>query len=113
MVTVKSFSRKENKEGKEFITLELQGDPVFVQNKQTGKYYMTAKSASISTTFDAITAQSLLGREIPGRIEKVPCDEYSITDETTGEVITISHRYEYLPEGATVPLMAVVSNQAA
>jgi hypothetical protein len=55
----------------------------------------------------------LIGREISGRIEKVPCEEYEYTVEETGEVITLSHRWEFLPENAPTPMRVVVNNLAA
>ena len=98
MVTIVSFSVKENKEGKSFVVIELQGEPQMVQSLETGKFYMTAKRCSISSTFDEATAASLIGKEMPGTIVKVECDEYILENKETGEIRTLTYRYEYLPE---------------
>ncbi len=109
MTTVIGYSLKENKQGKKFVNLELQGDIVMVQSQENGRYYATAKKASISSTFDEETAIELVGKEIPGRIEKVDCLEYEYTIASTGETIMLSHRYEFVPEGQPTPLRVVKS----
>jgi hypothetical protein len=109
MTTVIGYSLKENKNGKKFVNLELQGDIVMVQSQESGRYYATAKKAVISSTFDEETAEQLVGKEIPGRIEKVDCLEYEFTIPSTGEVTMLSHRYEFVPEGQPIPLRVVKS----
>ena len=109
MTTVIGYSLKENKEGKKFVNLELQGDIVMVQSQESGRFYATAKKAFISSTFNEKTAIELVGKEIPGRIEKVDCMAYEYTVPTTGEVIVLSHRYEFVPEGQPIPLRVVKS----
>lgn len=112
MVRITGFSVQENKEGKTFIALELQGDLVLVESQETGKFYATAKKCSITSTFTEEEAEMLIGKEIPGRIEKVDCAEYDYTIKDTGEIIQLSHRYEFIPEGQPTPLR-VVSKEAA
>ena len=58
--------------------------------------YFTAKTAFVSTTFDEKTANSLVGSEFEGTIRKVETDPYEFTIEDTGEVIELSHRWEYI-----------------
>jgi hypothetical protein len=113
MVKVVGYSQRENKEGNAFISLELEGDLVMVQSAETGSFYATAKKCSISSTFDEEKAMSLIGREIPGRVEKVDCEEYEYTIHETGEVLLLSHRYEFVPEGQPTPLRVVTSKVAA
>jgi hypothetical protein len=60
------------------------------------------KQASISTTFDEDTCKSLIGEEIPGSVVKVETDPYEYTVQDTGEVITLSHRWEYQRECDTL-----------
>lgn len=112
MVKITGYAVRINKENEEFIALLLQGDLVLVQSQETGRFYATAKSCSITSTFTEEQAKELVGREIPGRIEKVATEPYEYTIEETGEVITLSHRYEYLPEGEPTPLR-VVHKEAA
>jgi hypothetical protein len=69
-----------------------------VKSHQTGQFYVTARKASISSTFDEITCQALIGSDIEGKIEKVNCEPYEYTIKDTGEVITLSHRFQYLEE---------------
>ncbi len=95
MVRITNYQRRTTEQGKEFFTLELQGGIEIVKSQETGKSYMTARKAIMSCTFDELTCQSLIGTELPGAVKKVQCEEYSYTIRETGEVITLSHRYEY------------------
>jgi hypothetical protein len=113
MVTIIATKQRTNKEGETFISLELQGDMVMVQSEETGKYYATAKKTSITSTFTAEQAKALVGRELPGRIERVECAPYEYTIPETGEVKELSHRYEYLPDTAPMPLRVVRGQEAA
>lgn len=103
MVTIVDYSVRENKEGKSFVTLKIQGDLVMVQSTQTGHFYATAKSCTITSTFTEEAAKALLGRQIPGGIERVDCEQYDYVIPDTGEVIQLTHRYEFYPEGVPVP----------
>ena len=98
MVTVSSYRITENKQGKSFIALDLQGDPEFVQSKETGRFYLTAKRCSITSTFTEDQAKSLVGTKFPGIIAKVQAEAYEYSVPETGEVITLTHTYEYRPE---------------
>jgi hypothetical protein len=98
MVIIKGYRCQENKDGKEFIALVLQGDVEFVQSLQTGRFYATAKRCTISSTFDEITAEALIGTKLPGHIERTPCPEYNFTVPETGEVIKLAHTYQYQPD---------------
>jgi hypothetical protein len=44
----------------------------------------------------------LVGNDIPGSIKHVSCDPREFTVPETGEVITISNRWEYVKEGETL-----------
>jgi hypothetical protein len=97
MVTVANYSLRVNKDGSTFVTLVLQGDLEMVQSQETGRFYATAKTCSISSTFDENTAVLLVGKQMPGSIVKEQCDPYEYTIPETGEVVTLSHRYAYSP----------------
>jgi hypothetical protein len=112
MVTITGYKQKDNKEGKPFIILELQGDLVMAQSSE-GRWYATAKRTSITSTFSEEQAKALVGQQIPGRIAKVPCQEYEYVVPETGEVITLSHSWELIPEGAPTPLRVVSADMAA
>jgi hypothetical protein len=72
-----------------------------VQSMQTGKFYATAKRCFITSTFDEETAKALVGTKMPGSIERVECDPYDYTVPETGEVISLMHTYQYVPEPAS------------
>lgn len=110
MVKIIGYILRENKQGETFVALELQGDLVMVQSQETGKFYATAKKATITSTFTEEQAHALVGKEMPGRIERIECEPYEYTDKETGEVLELSHRYEYLPEGVSTPITVVHKN---
>ena len=104
MVKISGYAVRTNKEGEDFVALLLQGDLVMVQSLETGRYYATAKKCSIASTFTEEQAATFVGQELPGRIIKVEVEPYEFTVEETGEAITLSHRWEFLPEGASNPV---------
>ena len=97
MVTVISYDQRQSEEGKEFYTLTIQGGIEVVQS-QNGKLYMTARKMSIPSTFDEQGCEMVLGKELPGEIKKVDCEPYEYTNKETGEIIKLSHSYEYVAE---------------
>lgn len=97
MVTIISHKKNHDKEGKEFFTLILQGGVEAVQSKETKRFYLTARKASISSTFDEATCKSLVGTKLPGSIEKVQCEPYDYTIENTGESIQLNYNWRYNP----------------
>ncbi|RAR74237.1 hypothetical protein [Flavobacterium aciduliphilum] len=102
MVRIVNYQKRTTEEGKVFFTLELQGGIEVVKSQETGKLYMTARKANMSCTFDELTCQSLIGTELPGTVRKVECEEYSYTIKDTGEIITLSHRFEYVEQEAHI-----------
>ena len=107
MVTVTNYHVRQRKDGKEFVSLTLQGDMEMVQSQETGKFYATARKCSITSTFDEQTAKNLIGTMMPGIIKRVESDPYDFTIQDTGEVIKLAHSYEYAPEtsvGLEVPV---------
>jgi len=106
MVKISNYALRTNKEGKDFLTLELQGEVELIQSSQTGRFYATAKRCSISSTFTEDEAKALIGKQFPGRIERVNVDEYDYVIKETGEVIKLCHSYTYNPEEASVMAMS-------
>lgn len=98
MVRIVNFNERNSEDGSTFFALTIQGGVELVQSRETGSFYATAKKASISSTFDKETCEALLGTEMPGKIVKKECEPYSYTIKETGEIIQLSHRYEYEPE---------------
>ncbi|WP_053991930.1 hypothetical protein [Mangrovimonas sp. TPBH4] len=95
MVTIKDFKKRESKEGDEFFVLVLQGGVMPVRSKETGRMYFTAKTCTVSSTFDEETCQQLIGSQFPGEIVRVETEPYEFTVPETGEIITLEHRWEY------------------
>ena len=97
MVRITDYNRRESEDGREFFTLTIEGDVEIVQSAN-GKSYMTARKTSIPSTFDENVCQSLIGKQMPGEIERIECDPYEYQNQETGEVITLHHTYNYVPE---------------
>lgn len=99
MVTIVNYKERLKDDGTSFFVLELQGGIEMTQSKTTGMFYATAKKAIISSTFDEVTCQGLVGTQISGSIEKQECEPYEYVVQETGEEIILSHRWVYAPEG--------------
>lgn len=98
MVTITDYKRIENENGEPFNMLVVQGGLQTVKSKTTGRSYLTAKKANVSCTFDEATCKSLIGQQIDGNVRKVNVDPYEYTVPSTGEIITLSHSYQYVDE---------------
>lgn len=103
MVRIVNYKEHQREDGTTFCLLELQGGIEMVQSQTTGSFYATAKKAWVSSTFDELTCQALIGTEMPGKIIKQECDVYEYTIKETGEEILLSHRWVYVPEESNVP----------
>lgn len=103
MLRIVNFKERESDDGSTFFALTIQGGVELVKSNATGNFYATARKTSITSTFDEETCQALLGSEIPGKIVKKECEPYTFTIKDTGEIIELSHRYEYVPEEVSVP----------
>ncbi|MCU0323886.1 MAG: hypothetical protein MUF45_01350 [Spirosomaceae bacterium] len=98
MVTVTAYQERTSTEGKKYIALEIQSDDLeFVVSKVTGRHYATVRKCWISSTFNEVLAERMLGKEMQGSIVKTACEPYEFTIPETGEVITRHHRYDYSP----------------
>lgn len=76
MVKIISAEKRMNSEGESFNALILQGGVELVMSKETGRFYATAKQASVPSTFDEETCKDLIGTELPGSVKKVECEPY-------------------------------------
>lgn len=101
MVTVTGYSLRQQKEGdkKHYISLDLEGDIEMVQSQNSGRFYATVRRCAISSTFDEATAARMVGKQMAGTIERVPCEPYDYTMPETGEVVKMGYRWDYQPEG--------------
>jgi hypothetical protein len=54
--------------------------------------------------FTEDVAKTLIGKQLPGSIQRVECEAYEYIVEKTGETMLLSHTYTYVPdEGLTKP----------
>jgi hypothetical protein len=96
-VHIIDFEERKNKDGELFYTLTLEGDVEMVRSQASGRYYATAKRASVTSTFDEERCKQLKGSTMPGTIVKSECEPYEYTIPETGEVVMLNHTYEYQP----------------
>jgi hypothetical protein len=97
MVTVTNYRIVKSEEGEEYIRLILSGSLEMVKSETTGRYYATTREASIAATFDEESAKLMVGKELPGHIERVDVEPYEYTLDG-GETIKISQRWIYVEE---------------
>lgn len=97
MVTVNSFTKRQSKDGRSFLTMELVGGIEMVQSQSSGMYYAKLKKCSVPATFDESIADSLVGTKLPGEIVRILCDPYEYTIQSTGEVVILQHTFGYQP----------------
>lgn len=98
MVRIVNYLKRQTEEGKLFFVLEIQSGIEMALSSKTGQFYATAKKASISSTFDEETCIALVGTEMPGTIDKIECEPFEYVIKETGELITLNHRYRFVPE---------------
>jgi hypothetical protein len=98
MVTIVDYKNYEREDGEKFNILIVQGGVEAVKSRETGKIYLTARTARVSSTFNEITCKALIGNQLPGEVKKVESDPYEYTVKDTGEVIMLTHRFEYVDE---------------
>jgi uncharacterized protein (DUF1015 family) len=103
MVKIVNYQKRQTEDGRDFFVLEVQGGIEMIKSQHTQQFYVTARKASISSTFDEVTCKALIGSDIPGKIDKVSCTPYEYTIKDTGEVITLSHRFQYVDEAYQAP----------
>ncbi len=98
MVKIVDFKTCERNDGTKFNVLIVQGKVEAVKSKETGRTYLTARRANVSSTFDVKTCRDLIGTELSGSVEKVKSEPYEYTVPSTGEIITLQHTYQYISE---------------
>jgi hypothetical protein len=98
MVRIIDYKTVKTEAGKEFNLLVLQGGVEPLVSAKTGRIYLTMRKANVSTTFDEASCKSLIGTELKGSIEKVECKPYDYTVQETGEIITLTHSWQYIDQ---------------
>ncbi len=102
MVTITGFEKRSNQEGEDFNVLILQGGVEAIISQQSGKPYITARKTSIPCTVGDEFAQSLIGKDLPGDIQRIDCDAYTYEVPGTGEKLKLTHTYQYNADPATL-----------
>ena len=102
MVTIVDYRTYQREDGSEFHALVVQGGVEAVKSKETGRMYLTARTAKVSCTFDENTCLTLKGTTFPGNIRKVEVEPYEYAIPSSGEIIQLSHRYEYMGEEESI-----------
>ncbi|MFC4209552.1 hypothetical protein ACFOWA_00070 [Pedobacter lithocola] len=97
MVRIIQYQKRKSEDDREFFVLVVQSG-IEVVKSQNGGMYLTAKKATIPSTFNEDICQSLIGQELAGSIVRVECEPYEFVIPETSEIITRNHRYEYSPE---------------
>ena len=95
-VTIVDVKERTSQEGNSFMALIVQNELVLVTSK-SGNVYVAAHRVSIPCTLDYDTAKMMIGKELPGTIEKVECAAFE-TVNSDGEMVHLNHRYSYIPE---------------
>ena len=98
MVTIKDFKTITKSDGEKFYALVVQGGVEAVKSQKTGRLYFTIRTSTVPTTFDEKTCRSVLGTQFNGEVKKVECKPYEYVVESTGEIIELSHRWEFVDE---------------
>ena len=98
MVEITSVETRINSKQESFPVLIITGDLEFRTSKTTGKLYATVSKMSIPCTFDEQLAQKMIGKQLKGEIRRVESDPYEYPNPKTGEVLTLTHTYQYCPD---------------
>ncbi len=99
MPTIVDYVKRKNQSGEEFFSLVVESGLQIVKSKSTERFYATSgKRASIPTTLDEQACQRLIGEEIPGIVKRISCEPYEHVSRKTGEVLTLEHRWVFMPE---------------
>ncbi|MGE0567071.1 MAG: hypothetical protein AB7O73_03915 [Bacteroidia bacterium] len=93
MITIIDAVERSNSNGEKFVSLILTGGLEMVKSA-SGKFYATARKASVPCTLELKVAKTMIGTKMPGNIVKRPCEPYIYTTPK-GEEIELSFTYEY------------------
>ena len=73
-----------------------------VISQESGKPYLTARKTSIPCTFEDDFAKTMLGKELPGEIQRMECEAYEYEIPGSKQKIKLTHTYIYSAEPATL-----------
>ena len=96
MVQIIGFEKKQSKSKESYAVLILAGEPEVMISKSSGRPYISAKKTTIPCALEENQAQALIGKELPGSIERVACTPFEVK-LATGKKVRISTAYQFLP----------------
>ena len=111
MVTIVDYKTYQREDGSEFHALIVQGGVEAVKSKETGNTYLTAKTARVSCTFNESACEALKGTQIQGSVQKLDVEPYEYVVPNSGEIITLTHKYEFISEEDSILKKNVVQKE--
>jgi hypothetical protein len=102
MVTITQYLKKTNEQGKDFFALVLIGELEIIQSKEKGNMYATARRCTIPSTFEEEFCKGLVGKKLPGVIEKVACENYEYVIPESGATVQLGWQYRYNPNPSSI-----------
>ena len=97
MVTIVEVAERTAANGNVFCSVMVAGD-VSVHTSAEGKASIVALKASIPSNLPKDVLEGMIGNKLPGKVERVETEPYQWTNPNTGEEITLSHTYKYVPD---------------
>jgi len=102
MVTIVDYKTYQRKDGTTFYSLVVQGGVEAVKSQETGRTYLTARTARVSCTFNELTCESLKGTQLPGQVKRVDAEPYEYAIPNSGEIVTLTHKFEFVSEEESI-----------
>jgi hypothetical protein len=96
MVQIIGFEKKQSKSKESYAVLILAAEPEVMISKSSGRPYISARKTTIPCALEENQAQALIGKELPGSIERVACTPFEVK-LATGKKVRISTAYQFLP----------------
>jgi hypothetical protein len=96
MVQIIGFEKKQSKTKESYAVLILQGEPEIMISKSSGRPYVSARKTTIPCALEENQARALLGKELPGTIERVSVTPFQLT-LASGKKVKISSAFQYMP----------------
>ncbi len=112
MVKIVDYKTYQREDGTEFYALVVQGGIQAVKSQETNRTYLTMREAKVACTFNEEMCKASIGTELEGRIEKVETEPYEYTVKETGEVLTLTHRYEFINDQEEILRNNLVESEA-
>lgn len=111
MVKIVDYKTYQKEDGKEFYALVVQGGIEAVKSQETNRTYLTVREAKVACTFNEDMCKVAIGTELEGRVERIETEPYQYTNQETGEVLTLTHRFEYINEEEDILKSNVVKSE--